>query len=77
MSEEIGPGNAFYEYLELQILRLVFLGTKHGGTFMGSMYVPGLPKKILDMSLTIYILWNGYHTIWNECNLLQQNMRYI
>ena len=43
---QIKPWSAFLDYLEAQILKNLLLGANHGGTFVGSMYVPVCPPKI-------------------------------
>ena len=49
--EQTGPGSAFLEQLEAQILKNLLLRGNHGGAFVGSMYVPVCPQKTLDMSM--------------------------
>ena len=51
IQEQTGPESAFLEHLEAQTLKIVTLSANCGGAFVGSMYIPALPKKILDMSL--------------------------
>ena len=49
--EQRGPGSAFLEQLEAQISKNLLRRVNHGGTFVGSMYVPVCPQKTLDMSM--------------------------
>lgn len=45
ISKEAGPGSTFLEHLEAQILKIYLLGANHGGTFLGSKYIPVCPKN--------------------------------
>ena len=38
--EQTGPGSAFLDHLEAQILKNLRLSTNHACMFVGSMYVP-------------------------------------
>ena len=50
----MGSGIEFLEHLEAQISKNFLLRGNHGGTFVGSMYVPVCPKKV-DISLHVQV----------------------
>ena len=53
--EQTGPGSAFLEHREAHILKNFLLGTNHGSTFMGSLYVPVCPKKLWLRHCTFFM----------------------
>ena len=46
IKEQTGPGSAFLEHLEAQILKIFLFSANHAGAFVGSIYVHVCPKKL-------------------------------
>ena len=63
--EQLGPGSAFLEHLETQILKNFPLGANHGDAFVSSMYVLVCWKK-LWMHLWYVNICSKPNQLWNK-----------
>ena len=58
--EQTGPGSAFVEHLEAQILKMYPLDANHGGAFVDSIYVPVCQKKSWTRHCMLFLCHKYY-----------------